>query len=118
MNDETNCGPRSEITFFGMLCSLKISSLKIFATPWEVISVDTGNSRIIFEKRLTMTMIVFFPFDLGNGPIRSTEIISHGASGTAFRFNGVFFPEVSSLTLWHLSQPLMYLAMSCLIVGQ
>ena len=118
MNDETNCGPRSEITFFGILCSLKILSLKIFATPWEVISVDTGNSRIILEKRSTTTIIVFFPFDSGSGPIKSTKIISHGASGTVFGFSGVFFLEVSVLTLWHLSQPLIYLAMSLLIVGQ
>ena len=62
--------------------------------------------------------MAFFPFDSGNGPIKSTKIISHGASGTAFGFNGVFFPELSVLTLWHLSQPLMYLAMSRLIVGQ
>ena len=86
--------------------------------PWEVILVDTGNSQIIFEKRLTMTNIAFFPFDSGNGPIRSTEIIFHGVSGTAFGFNRVFFPKVSVLTLWHLLQPLMYLAMSHLIVGQ
>ena len=95
MNDKTNCGPQSEITFLGMPCNLKISSLKIFATPWEVILVDTRNSQIIFEKWSTMTIIVFFPFDSGNGPIKSTKIISHGASGTVFRFNGVFFPKVS-----------------------
>ena len=118
MNDKMNCGPRSEITFFGMLCNLKISSLKILAMPWEVISVDTGNNRIIFEKRSTMTIMAFFPFDSGNGPIKSTKIISHGVSGTVFRFNRVFFPKVSILTLWHLSQPLMYLAISRLIVGQ
>ena len=91
MNDEMNCGPRSEITFFGMPCNLKISSLKIFAMPWEVISVDTGNSRIILEKWSTTTIMAFFPFDSGNGPIKSTEIISHGASGTAFGFNGFSF---------------------------
>ena len=101
-----------------MPCNLKISSLKIFATPWEVISVDIGNSRIIFEKRSTTTIIAFFPFDLGNGPIKSTKIISHGVLGTVFGFNRVFFPNISVLTLWHLSQPLMYLAISRLIVGQ
>ena len=57
-----------------------------------------------------MTIIAFFPFDSGNGLIKSTEIISHGASGTVFGFNRVFFPDVSILTLWHLLQPLMYLA--------
>ena len=65
-----------------------------------------------------MTIIVFFPFDLGNRPIKSTKIISHGVLGTVFGFNGVFFPNISVLTLWHLSQPLMYLAISRLIVGQ
>ena len=80
--------------------------------------VDTRNSQIIFEKQLTTIIIAFFPFDSGNGLIKSTEIISHGASGTVFGFNGVFFPDVSVLTLWHLSQPLIYLAMSHLIVGQ
>ena len=99
MNDETNCGPQFEITLFGILCNLKISSLKIFAMHWEVILVDTGNSQIIFENQLTMTIIVFFPLDSGNGLIKSTDIISHGASGTVFRFSGVFFPEVSVLTL-------------------
>ena len=118
MKDKTNCGPQFEITFFGMLCNLKISSLKIFAIPWEVILVETGNSRIIFVNRLTTTIIAFFPFDLGNGLIRPTEITSHGALETVFRFNGVFFPDVSVLTLWHLLQPLMYLAISCLIIGQ
>ena len=65
-----------------------------------------------------MTIMAFFPFDLSNGLIRSTEIIFHDVSGTVFGFSGVFFPDVSILTLWHLSQPLMYLAISLLIVGQ
>ena len=101
-----------------MPCNLKISSLKIFATPWEVILVNTRNSQIIFENQLTMTIMAFFPFDSGNGLIKSTKIISHGVLETAFGFNGVFFPNVSILTLWHLSQPLIYLVMSLLIVGQ
>ena len=62
--------------------------------------------------------MAFFPFDSDNGLIRSTEIISHGVFGTVFGFSGVFFPDVSVLTLWHLSQPLMYLAISLLIIGQ
>ena len=118
MNDEMNCGSQSEIIFFGMPCNLKISSLKIFAMPWKVILVDIRNSQIIFEKWLTMTIIAFFPLDLGNELIKSTEIISHGVLGTMFGFNGVFFPKVSILTLWHLSHPLMYLTISHLIVGQ
>ena len=65
-----------------------------------------------------MTIMAFFPFDSGNGPIKSTKIISHGALGTAFGFSGVFFPDVSVLTLWHLLQPLMYLTISHFIVGQ
>ena len=65
-----------------------------------------------------MTIMSFFPFDSGNGPIKSTEIISHGVLGIVFRFNGVFFPNVSVLTLWHLSHPLIYLAISHLIIGQ
>ena len=65
-----------------------------------------------------MTIMAFFPFDSGNGPIKSTKIISHGALGTAFEFSGVFFSDVSILTLWQLSQPLIYLVMSLLIVGQ
>ena len=80
--------------------------------------VDTRNSQIIFENQLTMIIMAFFPFDSGNGLIKSTKIISHGALGTVFGFDGVFFPNISVLTLWHLLQPLIYLAMSRLIVGQ
>ena len=80
------------MTLWGILCSLKTSSQKILATPCEVSSVVVGKSHIILENRSTITIMAFFPCDSGSGPIRLTDIISHGELGTSFGFRGVFFP--------------------------
>ena len=97
MNDEMNCGPRSEITFWGVPWSLNIWSRNIVATPFAVISVEMGNNRIIFKKRSTMVRITFFPCDSGKGPMMSTNMISQGHCGTVFGCNGVLAALVTDL---------------------
>ena len=80
------------MTLWGILCSLKILSWNILATPCEVISVVVGKSLIILENRSTITIMAFFPYDSGSGPMRSTDMISHGELGISFGFRRVFFP--------------------------
>ena len=72
-------------------------SWNIVATPFAVISVEMGNTRIIFEKRSTMVRITFFPCDSGRGPIMSTDMISQGHCGTAFGCSGVLAALVTDL---------------------
>ena len=62
------------------------------ATPCEVILVVVGKSLIILENWSTITIMAFFPYDSGSGPMRSTDMISHGELGISFGFRGVFFP--------------------------
>ena len=81
MNDETNWGPRSEMTFREVPCNLKIESQNIVATPLKVMVSIMGKRWIILENRFMMTSMVFLPSDCRRGPIRSMEMIFQGEDG-------------------------------------
>src|SRR6266576_2488016 len=88
MNPDTNWEPLSEMTFFGSPCSLKTCSRYKLATPCDIIVVLQGMKYVFLENRSTITSIISFPFDVTNGPIRSTLITSHGADGISLGCNG------------------------------
>ena len=88
MKLDTNCEPRSDITFRGRPCSLNTCSLYKLATPCDVMVVLQGRKYAFFENRSTITRIVSFPFDVTSGPIRSTLIMAHGSEGISFGCNG------------------------------
>ena len=102
MKLETNCGPRSDITFFGNPCSLKTLSRYNVATPCAVMVVLQGRKYAFFENRSTITKIVSFPFDDTSGPIRSTLIMAHGLVGILLGCNGAFFGCQFGLTVWQI----------------
>ena len=118
INDETNCGPRSDITLRGVPWSLNMWSLKMVVTPFVVMSVDIRNNLTIFENLLTSVRIASFPCDSGNGSMMSTEMIFQGFWGIVLGWSGVLTALVFDLVFWHLSHPSMYLSMSFWMVGQ
>ena len=117
MKFEMNCGPRSDITFFGNPCSLKTLSRYNVATPWAVIVVLHGRKYAFFENRSMITRIMSFPFDDINGPMRSILIIAHGSVGISLGRRGAFFGCQFGLTVWHTWHALIYVSMSCFICG-
>jgi hypothetical protein len=48
------------------------------ATPLVVMCVVVGKSTFILVNESTTTIIVSYPLELGNGAIKSTEIIFQG----------------------------------------
>ena len=118
MNNETNWGPLSEITFWGVPWSLKMWLRNMVATPWAVISMEIGNNQIILENRLTTVRMALFPCNSGNGPMMSTDMISQGFCGISFGCKGIFDALLINLFFWHLSHPATYFSTSFCNVGQ
>jgi hypothetical protein len=48
------------------------------ATPLVVMCVVVGKSTFILVNESTTTIMASYPFELGNGTIKSTEMISQG----------------------------------------
>ena len=78
MNFDANCGPLSLKTFLGTPCSFQMSSLYIFAIPFNEIFVVVAFNRIIFVNQSTMTTIASIPFDFGRGSIILMLISCYG----------------------------------------
>ena len=81
MNLNTNCGSQSLITFWGIPISWKTQSQDILATFWAVMFILISIQRTILEKQSTITNILLYSTDSGNGPIKSILTISQGFCG-------------------------------------
>ena len=59
------------------------------AAPKAESSIFVGSAMMYFENWLMITMMALYPEDLGSGPMRSTDICSHGVLGIVFGCKGV-----------------------------
>ena len=84
MNNEMNWGPLSEVIFCGIPCSLNIELQNMIVTPLDVMVSMMGKRWIILENQSTMTSMAFLPSDWRRGPMRSTDMISHGEDRISF----------------------------------
>ena len=117
MNPEMKGVLRSEITFVGNPQFQKIRSRNIRATPIEVNEVVVGSITILLLIRSTMTRRAFIPFDSGNGPIMSMEMVCHGCGGISCTWRGAAHLCQSDLFCWQRMQPLTYSVISLFIRG-
>jgi hypothetical protein len=112
MNPELNCDPRSLIMVSGIPWFQNTRSRNILAAPSLVMVVLHSCTIALFPCLSTMTNIALYPFDSGNGPIRSHEIICHGRSGIRLGHSGACRFVRSAFVLWHRSHAWQYFVMS------
>ncbi|MEE6520379.1 hypothetical protein FKM82_018239 [Ascaphus truei] len=89
-NFDINCVPRSETMEVGIPWMRNTSLVKISARVGEEGSPLSGTKWACFEKRSTMTKMVFIPLEGGRSTMKSIEICDHGRSGTG---KGMSKPE-------------------------
>ena len=87
------------MTFFGNPCSEKTLSWYKVAIPLDVIIEFVGRKNNFFVNQSTTTKMVSNPFDSGNGPIMSIEIICQGPSGISLGWRGAAFACQSGFTV-------------------
>src|SRR5688572_11583585 len=102
--------------FSGIPNLLKMWSLISLAVPSDVSSVVVGAMTTILVRRQTATKIMLYvgsvsrgPFDSGNGPMRSIEMIWKGFVGTSFGLSSALRGPCRGLVCWHFSHALTYL---------
>ena len=82
VNSAMNCGPRSETTFWGMPWSFQTCWTNSLAVPAADKVVNVGMKWAHLVKESTTTNMASWPDDSGSSTMKSTLIVSQGASGT------------------------------------
>ena len=117
VNSAANCGPLSDITFFGNLCNFHILFLNNLANPSADITFVIATKCVILDNLSQTTRIVSFLTTSGSLVLKSTIKYVYGFSDTSLSFN---FPTTSSVLffiLWYISHPSTYLLISLITPG-